>query len=61
MKILGIGVDIIENRRIGVLIKKKIFIKRTFSKNEILFSKKLKTKLTFFLKDLSQKSHLLNQ
>ena len=50
MKILGVGVDIIENRRIGRLIKKKIFIKRTFSKNEILFSKKTKNKTNFFSK-----------
>ena len=50
MKILGVGVDIIENRRIGKLIKKRIFIKRTFSKNEILFSKKTKNKTNFFSK-----------
>ena len=35
MKILGIGVDIIQNRRIRSLIKNKNFISRTFSKNEI--------------------------
>ena len=32
MKILGIGVDVIENKRIHYLIKNKDFIKRTFGK-----------------------------
>ena len=50
MKILGVGVDIIENRRIGKLIKKKIFIKRIFSENEISFSKKTTNKTNFFSK-----------
>ena len=40
MKILGIGVDIIKNNRIGNLIKNKIFINRTFSLNEVRLSKK---------------------
>ena len=48
MKILGVGVDIIENRRIGKLIKKNIFIKRIFSENEISFSKKTTNKTNFF-------------
>ena len=39
MKILGIGVDIIKNKRIQLLIKNKNFIKRTFRKNEIFFKK----------------------
>lgn len=55
MKILGVGVDIIENRRIGRLIKKKIFIKRTFSKNEISFSKKTTNKTNFFSKRFAAK------
>ena len=37
MKILGIGVDIVENSRIGKLLKNKLFIKRIFSNSEILF------------------------
>ena len=40
MKILGIGVDIIQNKRIQNLLKNKKFINRTFSKNEIKLSKK---------------------
>ena len=55
MKILGVGVDIIENRRIGKLIKKKIFIKRTFSENEINFSKKTINKTNFFSKRFAAK------
>tara|TARA_B100000886_G_scaffold338838_1_gene302628 strand:- start:898 stop:1284 length:387 start_codon:yes stop_codon:yes gene_type:complete len=55
MKILGVGVDIIENKRIGRLIKKKIFIKRTFSKNEINFSKKTTNKTNFFSKRFAAK------
>ena len=55
MKILGVGVDIIENRRIGKLIKKKIFIKRIFSENEISFSKKTTNKTNFFSKRFAAK------
>ena len=55
MKILGVGVDIIENRRIGKLIKKRIFIKRTFSENEINFSKKTTNKTNFFSKRFAAK------
>ena len=39
MKILGIGVDIFQNRRINHLIKNKKFVERVFSKNEIKNSK----------------------
>ena len=40
MKIIGIGVDIVENKRIKKLIKNKKFILRIFSKKEINQSKK---------------------
>ena len=40
MKILGVGVDIVKNNRFKILTKKGNFILRTFSKNEINFSKK---------------------
>ncbi len=40
MKILGVGVDIIKNNRFKTLSRKKNFLLRTFSKNEIDFSKK---------------------
>ena len=57
MKILGIGVDIIENKRIKFLIKKKNFINRTFGKKEIKFKfqKKLKKKTNFFAKRFAAK------
>ncbi len=42
MKILGIGVDIIKNKRITLLIKNKMFIERTFGKNELVSFKKKK-------------------
>ena len=35
MKIIGIGVDIVENKRIKSSIKNKRFITRIFSENEI--------------------------
>ena len=35
MKILGIGVDVVNNRRIQTLIKNQNFIKRTFGPNEL--------------------------
>ena len=55
MKILGIGVDIIENKRIKFLINDKNFIKRTFSKNELKLSKSLKNKINYFAKRFSAK------
>ena len=58
MKILGIGVDIIQNKRINFLIKNKDFIKRSFGKNEIRFSKKIKNKSNFFAKRFAAKEAL---
>ena len=55
MKILGIGVDIIKNQRVRNLIKNKIFIKRTFGKNEIEFSKKISNKVGYFAKRFAAK------
>ena len=55
MKILGIGVDIIENSRIKKAINKKSFINRIFSKVEILNSKKVKNKTNFFAKRFAAK------
>ena len=59
MKILGIGVDIIQNIRIKSLIKNKVFLKRTFSRNEIEFSKKLINKTNFFAKRFAAKESLV--
>ena len=55
MRILGIGVDIIENKRIRSLLKNKKFLLRTFSKNEIKFSKNISNKTNFFAKRFSAK------
>ena len=55
MKILGIGVDIISNKRIKSLVKNKAFIQRTFGKNEVKFSKKIKKKTNYFAKRFAAK------
>ena len=55
MKILGIGVDIVHNKRIKSLIKKKIFMNRVFSKNEIKISKKILDKTNYFAKRFASK------
>ena len=55
MKILGIGFDIIQNKRIQNLINKKTFIKRTFGKNEVKFSKKILNKTSYFAKRFAAK------
>ena len=55
MKILGIGVDIIKNERIRILINNKTFIKRTFGKNELKFSKKILNKTNYFAKRFAAK------
>ena len=55
MKILGIGVDLIQNNRIKSLIKNKNFISRTFSKKEITISKKYYNKTNFFSKRFAAK------
>ena len=58
MKIIGIGVDIIKNNRIKSSIKKIKFLKRIFSKNEILASKKTTNKINFFSKRFAAKEAL---
>ncbi len=55
MKILGIGVDIIKNKRINDLIKKKNFILRTFGKKELKFSKNISNKKNYFAKRFAAK------
>jgi holo-[acyl-carrier protein] synthase len=58
MKIVGIGVDIINNKRIQLSIKNKNFINRIFGKNEILISKKFRNKANFFSKRFAAKEAL---
>ena len=55
MKIIGIGVDIIKNKRISLSIKNKKFINRTYGKNEILMSKKINNKTSYFSKRFAAK------
>ena len=55
MKILGIGVDIIQNLRIKKLFKNKSFIKRTFGKNEIKRAKNIKNKDNYYAKRFAAK------
>ena len=58
MKIIGIGIDIIDNKRIYYSTKKKEFINRIFGKNEILISKKFRNKANFFSKRFAAKEAL---
>ncbi len=55
MKILGIGVDVVQNKRIKNLINNKVFIKRTFGKNEVNLSKKTVNKVNYFAKRFAAK------
>jgi len=44
MKIIGIGIDLVENKRFKLLLKNKKFLDRIFTKNEIMISKKKNNK-----------------
>ena len=55
MKILGIGVDIIENSRIDKSLKDNVFIKRIFSDLEILKGKQIKDKKSYYSKRFAAK------
>ena len=59
MKISGTGIDIVENSRIKNAIKNSRFIKRVFSKKEIINSKKIKNKTSFFAKKFAAKEALV--
>jgi len=50
MKILGIGVDIVENSRIAKSLKNNLFIKRIFSDSEILIAKRMRDKKSYYSK-----------
>jgi holo-[acyl-carrier protein] synthase len=58
MKILGIGVDVIKNRRLTLLIKNKRFLTRMFTINEIKFSKKADNQINYFAKRFAAKESL---
>ena len=55
MRIFGIGVDIVKNRRINLLTKKKKFVERTFSINEINYFKKYKNNSNYYSKRFAAK------
>ena len=55
MKILGIGIDIIDNKRIKESIKNNKFKKRIYSSNELKLSNKTKNKVAFFSKRFAAK------
>ena len=55
MKIIGIGVDIVENNRFKKLIKKKRFISRICSPKEINNFKKKNNKILYLSKRFSAK------
>ena len=55
MKILGTGIDIVENLRIKRLLKSNLFINRIFSKNEIIASIKVKNKTSYYAKKFAAK------
>ena len=55
MKVVGVGVDIVNNDRIKKSIKNKLFLKRIYTNQEILFSKKIKNKALFFAKRFAAK------
>ena len=59
MKTIGIGVDIVENKRIKSSIKNKKFVLRTFGKDEILNTKKKLNKVNYLSKRFAAKEALV--
>tara|TARA_Y100000590_G_C15291242_1_gene852597 strand:+ start:46 stop:432 length:387 start_codon:yes stop_codon:yes gene_type:complete len=55
MTVIGNGVDIVENKRIGKSIKNYKFLKRIYSNYEINQSKKVNNKASFFAKRFAAK------
>ena len=55
MKILGIGVDIVDNLRINKSLNKNLFINRVFSNTEISLAKKIKDKKSYYSKRFAAK------
>ena len=55
MKIIGTGVDIVENSRIKKSIANNSFLNRVFTNKEILISKKIKNKASYFAKRFAAK------
>ena len=55
MKILGIGVDIVENKRIQKSIKNPLFKKRIYSSKELKQSNAANNKAAYFSKRFAAK------
>ena len=55
MKIIGTGIDIVENSRIKKLILNNLFLNRIFTNEEILISKNMKKKSSYFAKRFAAK------
>ena len=55
MKVIGIGVDIVDNSRIKKSILNKSFLYRVFTNEEILISKNIKNKSSYFAKRFAAK------
>ena len=55
MKILGIGIDIVENKRLSKLVKNKSFLSRLFTLVEIKNSRLIKDKSIYFSKKFAAK------
>jgi len=55
MKILGIGVDIVENKRLRKSVKNKSFLSRLFTSLEIKNSKSINNKSIYFSKKFAAK------
>ena len=55
MQIIGTGVDIVENLRIKKLILNNSFLNRIFTNEEILISKNMKNKSSYFAKRFAAK------
>ena len=55
MKIIGTGIDIVENSRIKKSILNNLFLNRIFTNEEILISKNMKNKSSYFAKRFAAK------
>ena len=55
MRILGIGVDIVDNSRIKKSLKDMRFINRIFSSSEIFYANKVKDKTLYYAKRYAAK------
>ena len=58
MKIIGIGVDIVNNKRIKSSLKSKKFLNRIFGRDEILQAKKLVKPINYLSKRFAAKEAL---